>query len=199
MSTDLIFTNCKKSWARDDLSYKPLAATSPSPAKLVPTPGETARLRSLTSLRARAESGDAKARKEWQVMHAKVAALRVRARGGDPKALRACQILEDSGLFGKSPRSPVSGELVGRQEIMGRQEDMGSEEIMGAFVGDEERLARDAGPAERDASARISGLFSPRSVLKRIRSRKLKADRRSKVWRATRGSARAFSDLQNKY
>jgi hypothetical protein len=66
-------------------------------------------------------------------------------------------VLSKPGLPKKIAVNTMSGELVGLQEIMGSAEIMGSEEIMGEFVGDEARLARDAGPAERAASARMIG------------------------------------------
>jgi hypothetical protein len=199
MSQDLILRTVKKNWARgglEDLSYTPISVSSPETPKVVPTPEERARLGKLATLRARAESGDARSQKEWRVTLTKVAALRVRARGGDPKAVRACQVLEQSGIFGKSRKSAsngdapntLSGEVVGRQEIMGR------EELLGEFVGDEERLSRDAGSAERDATSRVCGTFPnfARNRKHHQRGRRL----RKLVWRSARGDASATSRLQ---
>jgi hypothetical protein len=199
MSQDLLLKTVKKSWARgglEDLSYTPISASSPEAPKVVPTPEERARLGKLATLRARAESGDARSQKEWRVTLTKVASLRVRARGGDPKAVRACQILEQSGIFGKSRKTTasgndphaLSGELVGRQEIMGR------EELLGEFVGDEERMSRDAGSSERAASARVCGAFPnfARNRKRHQRSRRL----RKLVWRSARGDASATTRLQ---
>jgi len=297
MSRDLIFKTLKKSWARDDFTYKPSLAPAASTPKLVPTPEESARLKKLSDLRSRAESGDPKAVKEWRAAHTRVVALRVRSRGGDPKAVRACQVLEQSGVFGKSHNLTVSGvDVKSAAEILerarkgdtqaqetfrkmaagakgtpegraildavikahqssssgygfgapggykmtglskqgtfitwtapfpdstgtmapafakpvtgitwsasgtfsGREEIMGSDDVFGEFVGDEERLARDAGPTERAASARISGPFSAiASRFARKGKRGHQGRRLSKLaWRASRGDAAAAAKLQ---
>jgi hypothetical protein len=198
MSRDLIFKTLKKSWARDDFTYKPSLAPAASTPKLVPTPEESARLKKLSDLRSRAESGDEKSKKEWRAAHTRVVALRVRARGGDPKAIRACQVLEQSGVFGKSQKTTVSGSERPSREFVGRQEIMGSDDVFGEFVGDEERLARDAGPTERAASARISGPFSAiASRFARKGKRGHQGRRLSKLaWRASRGDAAAAAKLQ---
>ena len=70
--------------------------------------------------------------------------------------------------------------------------DLGSSEIMEEFVGDEERLSRDAGPAERTASARICGEYPSRRGRSRNRGRRL----RVLAWKSSRGDAAATAKLQ---
>ncbi len=162
MSYDLILKRpdiIRKSWARDDVSYKSIMSATAAGPKLVPTAEEKARISKLAALRMKAESGDRTAKKEWQRVSTKVAALRVRARGGDPKAVRACQILEDSGLFGKSRNISVNGwqhkhphfaayqAEKHRRALLGKF--VGRDDFLGKFVGDEERTLREIGPSER--------------------------------------------------
>lgn len=117
MSYDLLLSQfpsilpavARKSWARDSSPRAPAAAVAPPAPKLVPTAEEQARVERLATLRARAESGDKRARKEWGKAISQVKVLRARARGGDPRATRACQVLEASGLLGKSVKVSVSG------------------------------------------------------------------------------------------
>ena len=111
MSQDLFLGITKKNWARDALDLTPLRPVVSAPARLSPplTPAEKKRVGEIATVRARAESGDPAARKEWRKITTAVVGLRVRAKGGDPRAVRACQVLEETGVFGRTQKISVSG------------------------------------------------------------------------------------------
>jgi hypothetical protein len=288
MSRDLLLKTTSINWARGDSSCRPSPVALPPTPRITLNAEEKKRVAKLAALRARAASGDEMARKKWRFTQAKVAMMREQARSGDKMAARSCQVLEQSGLFGKSvkvtsasgfethktyladasvepgkaatlvlePRVAISSptltvvtsdgnfELIGivrggkvvfphatlqdlrgglvvpgvvsreaplkiavrntgagrgvvnaelnGTAVSGREESCGREEILGEFVGDEERMARDAGPAERDASARVRGDYQHRGGDRGRRARQL----RKLVWRATRGDAGAAARLQ---
>lgn len=168
MSYDLFLGTTKKNWAREVTPVlKPVTAASPG---LSLTPAERARVRQLATLRAKAEGGNPAARREWRKVMTSVVALRVRARGGDPRAVRACQVIEETGLFGKSARVTTSGADPRRSQTVSAlaqhrassTKAADDEESLGEFVGDEERAAREAGGSERVAASRIGHSRGPR-------------------------------------
>jgi hypothetical protein len=189
--------------------------------KLLPTIAEKGHLEKLVALRERAAAGDEQAKKDWQAANVKLKNLRARAQGGDPNAVRACKILsafrgdraalEERAARGdeaakiqltkKNIRESVKREQrEGAEEMWGagsgREEICGKEEILGEFVGDEERLLRDAGQTERSASVRIRGDY-PTSNPSWRRNRRHKGRRLRKLaWKASHGDANAATRLQ---
>lgn len=194
MSRDLILKTVEKNWARGQVSTQAALTATSTVTKLTPTAEEKSRVEKLASLRMRAESGDTGAKKQWRKTLSRVRDLKTRAKRGDARAARACQVLEDSGLFGHTQKISVSGadRLLG--EIANLAESSGAAEILGDFVSDEDRLAGEAGSCEREASARVSGALPwGRRRKRRSGARRL----RKLAWRASRGDASASARLQS--
>ena len=217
MSQDLFLKTVRKNWARGSSSefltpLKPVMENSRLSPPL--TAAEKKRVGEIATVRTKAESGDPAARKEWRKISTAVVGLRVRARGGDPRAVRACQVLEETGVFGRSQKISVSGAGRGgllassaASQLRSRQaaapapqyqdDDSGSagESLLGEFVGDEARTAREAGGAERDACARVQGTYSLLGAWGGRRGRRRRHLRRL-VERSARGDAAAAAKLQ---
>lgn len=115
MAYDLIFKNTKANWARDGLSARIPSPILPSStpvaprAKLVLTPGEKKSVEAIAVVKMKAASGDPAAKKKWKKISARLAAVKASAAKGDPKARRACQVLLESGLFGRTQEISLSG------------------------------------------------------------------------------------------
>ena len=219
MSLDLFLGVTKKNWARggSEAILPTLKSVVATPSRLSPplTAAEKKRVGEITVVRTRAESGDPAARKEWRKISTAVVGLRVRARGGDPRAMRACQVLEETGLFGRAQKVTVSGagrggllastaaaQLRSRQaatppQYQAPDDTSGSEveRLLGEFVGDEARTAREAGEAEQEACARVQGAYSLLGGWGGRRGRGQRRLRRLEE-RSARGDVNATAKLQ---
>ena len=216
MSHDLILKTAKKNWARGSSPefLPPLKSVVDAPSKLSPplTAAERKRVSEIATIRTKAESGNPDAQREWRKISTAVVGLRVRAKGGDPRAVRACQVLEETGIFGRTQKitmngagkggllaSTASSQLRSQQAAspQSSDDDSGStiESLLGAFVGDEDRTAREAGGAEREAASRVRGDYSSLGQWRGRGSRRRRRLRRL-VERSVRGDASATAKLQ---
>ena len=219
MSRDLFLKTVRKNWARGSSSelLPPLKPVVDTASRLSPplTAAERKRVGEIAVVRTKAESGDPAARKEWRRISTAVVGLRVRAKGGDPRAVRACQVLEETGVFGRTQKVTVSGaggagrgsllassassQLRSRQAAppQSSDDDSGSvvESLLGEFVGDEDRTAREAGRAEREAADRVRGTYTALGQWGGRGGRRRRHLRRM-VERSVRGDAAATARLQ---
>jgi len=150
------------------------------------TPDEMSFIAKIAETKAKAESGDKAAKRQYAKMPKTIATLKAKAKKGDPKAKRLLSVIEKSGLFNpgqtlvitdtsgesRTGYSEILGEFIGDDfagEFIGDEfagEFIGDEfagefvgdELLGEFIGDElAALSGDSGTAEKAALARLSG------------------------------------------